>query len=76
MTKTSIVNTPNPRTKQEPIKNVSVIDSKLNNTKLHNRVLLVKMPDGFDISDVYQKLGKKGIIRILKNAHKIKESML
>ena len=49
---------------------------ELNNTKLHNRVLLVKMPDGFDISDIYQKLGKKGIIRILKNAHKIKESML
>ena len=49
---------------------------ELNNTKLHNRVLLVKMPDGFDISDVYQKLGKKGIIRILKNAGKIKESML
>ena len=49
---------------------------RLNSSKLHDRVMIVEMPDGFDIADVYQKLGKKGIVRILKNAKKIKESML
>lgn len=49
---------------------------RLNSSKLHNRVMLVKMPDGYDLSDVYQKLGKKGITKILRNAKKIKESLL
>jgi hypothetical protein len=49
-TKTSIVNTPNPRPKQEPIKNVSVVDSKLNNTKLPDKVenINTNIPKMFD----------------------------
>ena len=49
---------------------------KLNSSKLRNRVLIVDMPDGFDIADVYQKLGKKGVIKLLSTARKIKESLL
>ena len=49
---------------------------RLNSSKLHNRVMVVKMPDGYDISDVYQKIGKKGVVKILRSAKKIKESLL
>lgn len=49
---------------------------KLNSTKLVNKVLLVKLPNGFDISDINQRLGKKGVINLLSTASKIKESEL
>lgn len=50
--------------------------SKLNSGKLHGRVLLTKMPDGYDISEIHQKLGKKGVVKVLQKAGKIKESLL
>jgi DNA primase len=49
---------------------------RLNNTKLHNRVMLVKMPEGYDIADIHQKLGSKGVVKVLSKAKKIKESRL
>jgi len=49
---------------------------KLNSTKLIGRVFIVKLPDGYDISDINQKLGKKGVVQILSTAKKIKESLL
>jgi DNA primase len=49
---------------------------RLNSSKLHNRVMIVKMPDGYDISDVYEKIGKKGVVKLLRSAKKIKESLL
>jgi len=49
---------------------------KLNSTKLVGRVFIVKLPDGYDISDINQKLGKKGVVQILSTAKKIKESLL
>ena len=49
---------------------------KLNSTKLIGRVFIVKLPDGYDISDVNQKLGKKGVVNVLSTAKKIKESLL
>ena len=49
---------------------------KLNSTKLMDRVLIIKLPEGYDISDVNQKLGKKGVIDVLGTAKKIKESLL
>lgn len=49
---------------------------KLNSTKLIGRVFIVKLPDGYDISDVNQKLGKKGVVNVLSSAKKIKESLL
>jgi DNA primase len=49
---------------------------KLNSTKLHGRVLIVKLPDGYDISDINQRIGKKGVIDILSTAKKIKESLI
>ena len=49
---------------------------KLNNTKLHNRVMIVEMPDGYDIGEIYQRLGKKGVLKVLSKAKRIKESRL
>tara|TARA_R110000824_G_scaffold122403_20_gene279594 strand:+ start:517 stop:1464 length:948 start_codon:yes stop_codon:yes gene_type:complete len=49
---------------------------RLNSARLRNRLLIVDMPEGFDIADVYQKLGKKGVIKLLTTARKIKESLL
>ena len=49
---------------------------RLNSTKLMGRVLIVKLPEGYDISDIYNKLGSKGVLKVLNSAKKIKESML
>ena len=49
---------------------------KLNSTKLNDRVFIIKLPKGYDISDVNQKLGKKGVVNVLSTAKKIKESLL
>jgi len=49
---------------------------KLNSTKLHDRVYIIKLPKGYDISDVNQKLGSKGVLSVLSSAKKIKESLI
>jgi len=49
---------------------------RLNSTKLVGRVYIVKLPDGYDISDVNKLLGKKGVLNLLSTASKIKESDL
>jgi len=49
---------------------------KLNSTKLMNRVMIIELPEGYDISDINQRLGKKGVIDVLTSAKKIKESLL
>ena len=37
---------------------------------------MVYMPKKFDLSDVYQKLGSKGVVKLLSTAKRIKESLL
>ena len=49
---------------------------KLNSGRLRNKILIVNMPERFDISDVHQKLGSKGVVKLLTTAKKIKESLL
>jgi len=49
---------------------------KLDSTKLNGRVLMVYMPKRFDLSDVHQKLGSKGVINLITTAKRIKESLL
>ena len=49
---------------------------KLNSGKTFNKVKVVKLPKGYDISEIHQKFGRKGVINILKNSFKIKESLL
>ena len=49
---------------------------RLNSTTLRNRVLIIHMPERFDIADVHQKLGSQGVVKLLTTAKKIKESLL
>lgn len=49
---------------------------RLNSTKLNGRVLIVYMPKRFDLSDVHQRLGSKGVIKLITTAKRIKESLL
>ena len=49
---------------------------RLNSTSLRNRVYIIYMPERFDIADVHQKLGNKGVVKLLTTAKKIKESLL
>ena len=49
---------------------------RLDSTKLNGRVLMVYMPKRFDLSDVHQKLGSKGVIKLITTAKRIKESLL
>ena len=49
---------------------------KLDSTRLNGRVLIVYMPKKYDLSDVYQRLGSKGVIKLITTAKRIKESLL
>ena len=49
---------------------------KLNSGKLRNRVKIIKLPQKYDISLVYQIFGKEGLIKILKNSFKLKEHLV
>jgi DNA primase len=49
---------------------------KLNSGKLYDRVRVVKMPKGYDLSEMYEKYGKEGIIKTLRKSQKLKESLL
>jgi len=49
---------------------------KLNSGKLFNRVRVIKMPRGYDLSEMYQKFGKDGIVKMLRKSFKLKESLL
>jgi DNA primase len=49
---------------------------RLNSGKLRNRVLIIKLPNGYDISDINQRLGKEGVLKILSTAKILKESLL
>ena len=47
---------------------------RLNSTRLREKILIVNMPEGFDIADVHQKLGKNGVIKVLKSAKKLRRA--
>lgn len=49
---------------------------KLNCGKLYGRIKVVKLPTGFDLSEIHTKYGKPGIIKLLKKTFKLKESLL
>ena len=49
---------------------------KLNTLNLYNRVKIVSIKYGLDLSVIYEKLGKRGILITLRTAHKLKESGL
>jgi DNA primase len=49
---------------------------QLNFGKLRNRIRVVRCPEGYDPSKIYEKLGPKGITKLLMSARQIPESEL
>lgn len=49
---------------------------KLNSMNLYNRVLIINLREDLDMSLINQKYKQKGILKVLKTAHKIPESQL
>jgi DNA primase len=52
------------------------IYSKLNVGRLHGRVKIIKMKDGYDISQVNEEFNREGVVDVLKSSFKLKESSL
>ena len=49
--------------------------NKLNGGKLYGRVKIVKLPEKYDTSLIYEKFGNEGIGKILRNSFKLKEHL-
>jgi DNA primase len=49
---------------------------KLNFGKLHGRIKVVKVPEKYDVSEIYERLGAAGIVKLLKWARVIPENEL
>ncbi len=49
---------------------------ELNFGNLRGRIKIVRPPEGYDPSKIYEKLGKKGIVKLLKGAYHIPEKEL
>lgn len=52
------------------------IYSQLNVGRLYNKVKIIKMKDGYDISQVNEEFGREGVIDVLKSSFKLKESSI
>ena len=48
----------------------------LNSGNLYNRIMICVPPYRHDPSSIFEKLGSNGIIKLLRNSHKIPESKL
>jgi len=52
------------------------IYSQLNVGKLHGRVRIIKMNEGYDISKVNEDFGREGVVEVLRGSFKLKESSI
>jgi len=52
------------------------IYKKINSGRLRGRVRVCKIPDGYDISDIYRVMGSKGVVNVLRKSYKLKDSVL
>ena len=50
--------------------------AKLNVGKLFDRVKIIKMDDDYDVAKVHEDFGREGVINIMRNSFKLKESVL
>lgn len=50
--------------------------SKLNVGKLFDRIKVIKLEDGYDIAKIHEEKGREGVIDIMRNSFKLKESEL
>ena len=50
--------------------------SKLNVGKLFGRIKIVKLEEGYDIAKIHEEKGREGVIDVMRNSFKLKESQL
>lgn len=50
--------------------------SKLNVGKLFDRIKVIKLEEGYDIAKIHEEKGREGVIDIMRNSFKLKESQL
>lgn len=53
--------------------NIVIVYNKLNIGRLHGKIRVIKLTNGYDIAKVQEEFGKSGVIDVLKNSYKIKE---
>jgi len=61
---------------EEEREDARLLYKRLNSMKLYNKVKVVFIEDGLDLSLIYQKSGKRGILKWLRSAFQFKESRL
>lgn len=61
---------------EEEKKDAKFLYRKLNTLNLYNRIKVVYLKNGMDLSLLNQELGPRGVLAALKGAHKIMESRL
>ncbi len=61
---------------KEEKKDALLLYNKLNTLNLYNRIKVVYLRNGLDLSLIYEKKGSKGVIGWLKTSHKLIESQL
>lgn len=49
---------------------------KFLNNVMKGQIRIIECPDGYDASDFYKDFGKKGMVRLLRNAHKLDDFTL
>jgi DNA primase len=49
---------------------------KLNVGKLFGRIKIVKLEEGYDIAKIHEEKGREGVIDVMRNSFKLKESVL
>lgn len=48
--------------------------SKLNVGKLFDRIKIIKLDDGYDIAKIHEDFGREGVVNVIRNSFKLKES--
>ena len=49
---------------------------KFLNNVMKDRIRIIECPQGYDASDYYKCFGRKGILNLLRSAHKLDDFML
>lgn len=52
------------------------IYSQLNVGRLHGKVKIIKLSDGYDISQINEEFGREGVVDVLRSGFKLKESSI
>lgn len=61
---------------KEERKDSMVLYNRLNTLNLYNRIKIIFIKNGMDLSDIYRKYSSKGILETLRSARRLKESHL